>query len=63
MISLRYHQEARSSKDIKEKNGPFKKGEEYRPAIQLLHTQFYALVEGIDFSMDVLGHISWKSHA
>ena len=63
VISLRYHQEARSSKDIKEKNGPFKKGEEYRPAIQLLHTQFYALVEGIDFSMDVLGHISWKSHA
>ncbi len=31
--------------------------EEYRPAITLLHTQFRALVKGIDFHINVLGEV------
>lgn len=57
VISLRHHQEARPSKDIKSKNGVYKMREEYRPAITLLHTQFRALVKGIDFHINVLGEI------
>jgi len=60
VIKLRYHQEARPSKDIKSKNGAYKAGEETRPAITLLHTQFKALVEGRDFDIDVLGEIHFK---
>lgn len=57
ILSLRHHQEARPSKDIKSKNGAFKNGEALRPAITMLHTQFNALVENIDFNIDVTGNI------
>ena len=57
VIFLRHHQEARSSKEIKSKNGVYKMKEEYRPAITLLHTQFRALVKGIDFHINVLGEV------
>lgn len=59
-IVLRYHQEARQSKDVKPINGVFNNGELTRPAIKLLHTQFNALVEGADFEIDVLGEIHPK---
>lgn len=59
-ISLRYHQEARQAKDLKSKNGAFKNGEELRPAITLLHTQFNALVEGQDFDINVLGEVKLR---
>lgn len=60
VIKLRYHQEARQAKDVKSKNGAYKTGEQIRPAITLLHTQFNALVEGKDFEIDVLGEIKLK---
>ena len=56
-ITLKYHQEARQSKDIKSENIAFKMREEPRPAIMLLHTQFRALVEDIDFHINALGEI------
>ena len=56
-ITLKCHQEARQSKDIKSENIAFKMGEEPRPAIMLLHTQFRALVEDIDFHINALGEI------
>ena len=60
VIKLRYHQEARQTKDVKSKNGAYKNGEELRSAITLLHTQFKGLVEGKEFDIDVLGEIHLK---
>lgn len=57
-IVMRHHQEAKQAKDIKIKNGAFKNGEEYRASILVLHTQFRAIVEGEDFSIDSLGNIT-----
>lgn len=56
-INFVHHEEARQSKDIKAKNGAFKQGEDYRPAIKMLHTQIKALVQGYDFEIDELGEI------
>ncbi|PTL33270.1 CRISPR-associated protein Csn1 [Prevotella sp. oral taxon 376] len=58
VINLRYHQEARASKDVKAKNGAYKNGEEHRAAIIMLHTQLKALVEGKDFRISELGKIT-----
>lgn len=57
IMLLRYHQEARQTKDLKSKNGRYKNGEQYRPLIGLLHTQFDVLVEGFDFHINALGDI------
>jgi CRISPR-associated endonuclease Csn1 len=57
VINIRYHQEARQAKDLKSKNGTFVNGEDYRPSITILHTQFNALVEGFDFKINILGEI------
>lgn len=59
-IVMRHHQEARMAKEIKAKNGAYKNGEEYRPSIIMLHTQFQALVEGEDFEINALGDITLK---
>jgi CRISPR-associated endonuclease Csn1 len=56
-IVMRHHQEARMAKDIKTTNGAFKDADPYRPSIIQLHTQFKALVEGVDFKINVLGEI------
>ena len=56
-INMRNHEEARLSKEIKAKNGAYKQGEEFRPAIIMLHTQFNALVQGYDFEIIELGEI------
>ncbi len=56
-INMRNHEEARLSKEIKAKNGAYKQGEEFRPAIIMLHTQFNALVQGYDFEINELGEI------
>lgn len=61
ILSLVFHQEARSSEDITLKNGVFKPGEATRAGITLLHTQFKALVQGYDFEMDDLGKIKFKN--
>ncbi|MCD7721556.1 MAG: CRISPR-associated protein Csn1 [Prevotellaceae bacterium] len=58
-ITFTHHQEARPSSDVKIKNGAFKQGEEKRAGILLLHTQFNALVEGCDFTMNELGEITF----
>lgn len=56
-IVLLYHQEARPSSEVKAINGEFKTSNAFRPCIKLLHGQFKALVEGIDFELNDLGEI------
>ena len=56
-ISLVHHQDARPSTEIKLKNGVYKASEEFRPGIKMLHTQFKALVQGVDFEINDLGEI------
>ena len=58
-ITLLHHEEARQSKDVKVVNGAYKRGEELRPAILMLHTQLRALVQGYDFEINELGEIKW----
>lgn len=60
-IVMRHHQEARMAKEVKSKNGAYKKNESYRGAIIMLHTQFNALVEGSDFEINALGDIIIKN--
>lgn len=59
-MTFKHHQEARPAGDLKAKNGLWKIGEDYRPAIQLLHTQFNMYVEGYDFDLTVTGEIKFK---
>ena len=56
-ISMVHHQDARPSSDITLKNGVFKASEEFRPGIKMLHTQFKALIAGVDFELNDLGEI------
>ena len=60
IISLRHHQEARPTGELKFKNGEFRNGEALRPAITMLHSQLNALVEGQDFDLDITGKITLK---
>ena len=60
-IVMRHHQEARMAKDVKPKNGAYINGEAYRGSIIMLHTQFNAMVEGIDFEINALGEITLKN--
>ena len=57
MVSLKHTQEAKPSSECKEKKGTFKNGEEYREKIVMNHNQFNALIEGVDFKINVLGEI------
>ena len=56
-ISMVHHQDARPSTDIKLKNGAYIDGEVFRPGIIMLHTQFRALIDGVDFELNDLGEI------
>lgn len=56
-IALVFQQDARQSTEIKLKNGAFNANEELRPGIKMLHTQFKALVQGVDFELNDLGEI------
>lgn len=60
VLKFRYHQEARPATELKFKNGEWKIGEEIRPQIVMLHTQFNACVEGYDFDLTVTGEIKFK---
>lgn len=60
MMNLKHHQEARPAGELKAKNGEWKIGEDYRPAIIINHNQFNALVEGYDFELTVTGEIKFK---
>lgn len=57
-ISMVFHQEAKPSTELKFKNGEYKVSDEHRPAIQMLHTQLNALIQGIDFEINELGEIT-----
>ena len=57
MVSMKHAQEARPSSECKEKKGTFKNGEEYREKIVMNHNQFNALIEDVDFKINVLGEI------
>ena len=56
-IALVFQQDARQSTEIKLKNGAYNANEELRPGIKMLHTQFKALVQGVDFELNDLGEI------
>ena len=56
-IELVHHQDARPSSDIVTKSGEFKSDEEFRAGIKMYHTQFKALVRGVDFEINDLGEI------
>lgn len=59
-VTLRHHQEARKANDVKTIMGEYKEGEAYRGGIYMLHTQFKALIEGVDFTLSVLGGVTLK---
>lgn len=59
MLSLTFHQEARPSSDLKDKNGEWTIGEDVRPKIKLTHNQTNFLVEGIDFRLTLSGDVEW----
>ena len=56
-IVLRYNQDARDATTLKKerKSGAYKVGEQYRSEIMLSLSDFHALVEGVDFKINVLG--------
>lgn len=56
-IELVHHQEARPSSEVKKKNGKYQSNEDFRSGIKMLHTQFNALVQGVDFEINDLGEI------
>ena len=58
-VVLRYNQDARDATTLKKerKSGVYKVGEQYRPEIMLSLSDFHALVEGVDFKINVLGEI------
>ncbi len=58
-IKLIFHQEARPSKDTKEKNGEFKKGEDLRARIVMFYSYMKALVEDCDFLINDVGEITF----
>ena len=59
---MRHHQEARMAKDVKVTKGAYKSNDSYRGSIFLYHTQFNALVEGLDFEINALGEIILKNN-
>ena len=59
-LIFKHHQEARPAGELKIKSGVWKIGEDYRPVISSLHTQFNACVEHDDFDLTVTGEIKFK---
>lgn len=59
-IVLRYHQEARALEALNIKNGVWKNNEICWPIIIMCHTQFNAMVEGVDFELTVTGEVKFK---
>ena len=60
-IVLTHNQEARPSTEIKQTNGAFKANDPICPARMLLHTQFRALVQNQDFTIDETGKIQFPA--
>ncbi len=61
-LQLRHNQEAREATVLKKeaRAGAYKKTDEYRSQITLSLSDFHALVEGVDFDINVLGEIKRK---
>lgn len=59
-LDFRHHLEARRASDLNLKKGCWKVGEEYRPLIGILHSQFSAYVEGYDFDITSSGQLKFK---
>lgn len=58
-IALVHHQEARPSSEVKLKNGAYRCTEDFRAGIKLYHTQFKALVQNQDFTINEIGEIKF----
>ena len=58
-IVLRHNQDAREATILKKerKSGAYKEGEQYRAEIMLSLSGFHALVEGVDFIINILGEV------
>ena len=56
-ITLIHHQDARPKNEIKPSKGAFRINGEFRSGIILYHTQFKALINGVDFELNDLGEI------
>ncbi len=61
-LTLLHCQEARPAGDIPTTNGVYEKEETAMPKREMYHTQFNALVQGQDFTMNELGKISFLNH-
>ena len=61
-LQLRHNQEAREATVLKKeaRAGAYKKTDEYRSQITLSLSDFHALVEGVDFDINVLSEIKRK---
>ena len=59
-LDFRHHMEARRTSDLSLKKGSWKAGEDFRPLVGMLHSQFSAYVEGYDFYITSTGQIKFK---
>lgn len=61
-LILRYNQEAREASILAKESraGAYKKTDDYRSQITLSLSDFHALVEGVDFEINVLGEVKRK---
>ena len=61
-IMLRHNQEAREAKLLRQEtcSGAYKKSDPYRSQRRISLSDFHALVEGVDFDINVLGEIIRK---
>lgn len=57
-ITLRHNQEARQATELTARAGGYHISDEFRPLIIVSLLDFNALIEGIDFTIDILGHIT-----
>lgn len=61
-VSFKHHQEAQSSTELHITKGIWLNNQEYRPLINMLHTQLTLMVEGVDFELTTSGRIVFKHH-
>lgn len=58
-ITLRHHQEARLEKELKSSTraGAYKDSDDFRPLVRLKLDDFHALIDGVDFKLNILGDV------
>ena len=56
-IVMRHHAEAKPSTELKVMDGAYKVDEEYMALRKMNHNQFNALIERVDFNINILGNI------